>query len=1340
MARIIGGGTTTTDGEKRLIRTLKEGLPDNYLIYHNFDLPSSSGQSYEYDVMVIGTQAIYVIEDKFWSGEIKGNDTHCTLSDGAIRNNPIEQATRLAKILNTYLVNRNNFLRSVWIQDVVNYSGNNSVIKVQGNSVSRMTTLDTICDFIKDTKNLSNNFKNSTNSITSVINDLTYQFRNLVYPQAKKRFNEYQVIETKEQTELYKEYIAYNINLGESSRHVTLKEFFMDPYLSSADQQKQMRLLKRDYKALEALRDQKQIIRPRTGFEPDGDISRFIVVYDQINGRELIEWFLEDLKLDEKQIRKLLFSALKALKGVHDAGLLHRNVTPNALIIEDNEVVHLQNFEYSRLPLSGEETIGTRIQQTWLDKRYTHPSIVMDISLATKGTDVYSLGCVFYDLLNNDDERELQREHGILPDINTIQDRQLVNVIRKMSHGRVDEGYSNVDEVIEELGEVDDEVSISIKEYYEVGDKIDNRYLIEEKLGSGGYSNVYKAFYEPADEMYAIKIMKNQRGNIETVKAEYKRLKELKHEHIAHVKDVDSVYGGRQYLLKMEYIKGKPLSKIIDDGDFTISKIVSWGSQILLALCYLQDQRPPIIHADIKPANIMIREDGKAILIDFNISQAVNENNAIGGTRRYMAPDALMYRNDLSNDTFSLGLVLYEMIGGEYPFSGNVPQLSERAKDIRILRPSLSEELSEWIMKSCQTDKHLRFSDAKSMKETLDNISVYVENKAKLKDDYEYQASQLPALNVEGKVYYNKFIPYFQSFYSQSEVGNKGTRGLDSFAKLTYVETKLDNNLRRLISSGKYKLIIITGNAGDGKTAFIQQLENIAIESGQEFKSYETNNGSEFYLNDYKIITNYDGSQDEGEKDNNQVLEEFFLPFQGDDCFRNSNNDEVRIIAINEGRLMEFLSEGKKFPSLLKKVVDYLSNFETTDKSLAVINLNWRSVVAKNGDNASILKKLVDRFINPIFFKECESCTKNKSCYIWHNVKTLQDESIGKQVKEQIRTIFELVHLRKKLHITMRDIRSALSYIIFGTKSCEEIIRRHESSNDLNSHYELLSGYYYNSVFNWHPESLSSDRLMLQLKEVDVANVAIPHIDRILSLSRASDQSLYQSGDLVSTYDLNLLNVLYEYIPNEYSDYQNETKIDVYKNFLKISKRKYYFEGINSTKINNVLPYASIKNYLEVLTNAEKEVAKMFIIKAISSTEQVKNEYARTNICIREAKQKETSVLSVRLFPAKDFELCESRIGSEEFIEYASDALELRYKNNRRIRFLITLDLYELFSKVSTGYVPTSQELRGAFINLTIFKNQLASLPYDKLIITQDEKDFFQITKANGVLYFEKVV
>jgi serine/threonine protein kinase len=1342
MAIVHRVGQPASEGERLLIRELQSTLSNDFIVYHNFEIPSGNGQFFEYDIVVVSPHAIYVIEDKYWHGEIKGNDSKIVLSNKS-ENNPLQQVSRQAKVLKNYLQSKNTVLRQVWIEDVINFSGRDVQISVNGNSRCKMTTLKSITNYIqnRDLKHKDNsNIRLPFEKLKPYVLAEMELFQPIVTK--KKQFNNYEEVFLEKQTELYNEYTVVNKDVGTNKQYM-LKEFFMDPYLSKEEQTKQMYLLRNEYRKLEGLGEIRGVVKTITAFVPDGDESRFCVVYQKVEAEPFVDIFLEERKLSEEKIKDLFVKTLQILKEVHQKGIIHRNLTPSNILIDYRDQVIIQNFEFSRIvDASSNTTIMTEALSEWLDKRYTHGLVFHSPKEVSSASDLYSVGRIFYDLLTGSDQLDPERENGKLPTINGVEDQAFMSVILKMSHHYYNEWFNTAEEALDSLGmkTEDNQQEVFLHEtpeVYEVGNIIDSRFVIMERLGQGGTSNVYKAFFEPSEETYAIKVMKDNHININVVRKEYQRLRAIDHPHIAKVYGVDSVYQGKQYLLKMEYIQGKSLEQLLDEqNSFSIQQVIKWAKEILSSLVYLQNLEVPIIHADIKPANIMVR-DGKTLLIDFNISRDALQTSIIGGTRRYLAPDVYDIGAKPSLDTFSLGIVLYELLSnGSYPFEDSIPNLANIPKPLSEYRQSVSIELCEWVEKACHPYHEKRFKTPQEMLTSLDLIESYY-SEIKIKPTSIDISKVKPFPETINSQYGNYLIPFFQSLYSQSPISNKGTRGLDTFARFNYVETRLEQTLSQKIANGAFQLVIITGNAGDGKTAFIQNLEGQLVDDGGKLKE-DRPNGKVIEYRGIRLITNYDGSQDEGEKLNEDVLDDFFKVFAGQDPFasKERNSKEVRLIAINEGRLMEFLdSKGNKYSGLFKKIESYLRLKEHNEPEFSLVNLNWRSVVARVDDNPSIVDKLIDKFTDPQITDLCKNCATKDSCPIFYNLSSLQDESVGPQIKENIRKVVATVHLRKKLHITMRDIRSALSYILYGTKSCREIEKLNQTTT-LANRKELLSIYYYNAVFNL---GKSIDRLMIELGKVDVAEVSVPHIENSLASIPSKDQEMYAIKDLsFKPKETEKLDHLFEHRPIHSNDLVDMEKVTALKTFVSISKRKYYFESLDNDPFK-LLPYPSLKQFGQVL-NGDKNLKEelLDVLKAISYSEGIHQSFTIDQLALKESKWRSAEFVSLRIFPAEDFELIIHTLGQEgQFIEYSPDSIQLRYKSTlikKRIMLDLTLDLYELLQKVKSGYVPSTYELRGGFMNLTIFKTQLLSQSYNELVLIENNKNLFKVIKKDGKL------
>lgn len=108
---------------------------------------------------------------------------------------------------------------------------------------------------------------------------------------------------------------------------------------------------------------------------------------------------------------------------------------------------------------------------------------------------------------------------------------------------------------------------------------------------------------------------------------------------------------------------------------------------------------------------------------------------------------------------------------------------------------------------------------------------------------------------------------------------------------------------------------------------------------------------------------------------------------------------------------------------------------------LLIIDLNQRSLVARDPETqaASIFERQLVALLKPEFWAPCQRCALNARCFIAFNAATLADPISGPPVRERLRTLFEIVHLRRQLHITMRDMRSALSWLIFRDHTCKDV-------------------------------------------------------------------------------------------------------------------------------------------------------------------------------------------------------------------------------------------------------------------------------------------------------------
>ncbi|MBP8948610.1 MAG: protein kinase [Candidatus Promineofilum sp.] len=209
-----------------------------------------------------------------------------------------------------------------------------------------------------------------------------------------------------------------------------------------------------------------------------------------------------------------------------------------------------------------------------------------------------------------------------------------------------------------------------------------NRYRIVRLVGQGGFGAVYRAWDLSLSQPVALK--ENNDGGVESQRQferEAKLLAGLRHANLPRVSDHFVLPGQGQYLV-MDFVEGKSLSGLLAErgGPLSEVEVLPWIRQVCDALEYLHTRTPPVIHRDIKPDNIIIGPDGRAMLVDFGISKefAPGKGTTVGAkavTPGYSPPEQYASgKTDARSDVYALGATLYTLLTGRIPPEG--PNLS----------------------------------------------------------------------------------------------------------------------------------------------------------------------------------------------------------------------------------------------------------------------------------------------------------------------------------------------------------------------------------------------------------------------------------------------------------------------------------------------------------------------------------------------------------------------------------------------------------------------------------------------------------------------------------------
>jgi eukaryotic-like serine/threonine-protein kinase len=256
----------------------------------------------------------------------------------------------------------------------------------------------------------------------------------------------------------------------------------------------------------------------------------------------------------------------------------------------------------------------------------------------------------------------------------------------------------------------------------------DGRYKIVRKLGTGGHANVFLAEDQELGRRVAIKILDDRHAEdeqfVERFRREAKNAAGLSHPNIVSIYDRGEAEG--TYYIAMEFLDGRTLKELlVKRGPTPIPVAIDYARQILAALGFAH--RNGVVHRDIKPHNVSVAGDGRLKVMDFGIARAgtsaqMTETGSIIGTAQYLSPEQAKGQPVTpASDIYSVGVVLYEMLTGSVPFTGDTPleiamkHLSTVPEPPSEKRPEVPHDLDSIVLRSLAKRPEDRYQSAGEM-------------------------------------------------------------------------------------------------------------------------------------------------------------------------------------------------------------------------------------------------------------------------------------------------------------------------------------------------------------------------------------------------------------------------------------------------------------------------------------------------------------------------------------------------------------------------------------------------------------------------------------------------
>src|ERR671930_1247080 len=268
-----------------------------------------------------------------------------------------------------------------------------------------------------------------------------------------------------------------------------------------------------------------------------------------------------------------------------------------------------------------------------------------------------------------------------------------------------------------------------------IGTLIGGRYRLEERIGAGGMSTVYRAFDPTLERWVAIKLMhrdiSTDPDQLERFRREARAVASLSHPHIVTVIDAGED-DGAPYIV-FEYVPGETLKdRIRAVGRLPVVEAVAYAIEIGRALECAHSHR--LVHRDVKPQNVLIDPDGRAKVTDFGIARSLEAHGLTApgrvlGTTDYVSPEqALGHDVTEQSDIYSLGIVLYEMLTGEVPFRADtqvavaMKHVRDPLPDVQRRRPEISATLASVIERATAKETENRYQTVHEMVHDLEEV------------------------------------------------------------------------------------------------------------------------------------------------------------------------------------------------------------------------------------------------------------------------------------------------------------------------------------------------------------------------------------------------------------------------------------------------------------------------------------------------------------------------------------------------------------------------------------------------------------------------------------------
>jgi serine/threonine protein kinase len=1312
MAQLVSAGPFATEGERKAAKALQQ-LPANWIVICNKVLPRGD-RSYEIDFIVIGNRWVFLLDEKSWRGKILGNDQLWVRADGFSMRSPLAKADYIAKVLAghigwkvTPLKEGEHFVRggvllssSEQLPQIHDSRAGNGIFLL-GNVCERLQLID---------KQGGNPLVGQLSSqISHALVDLSNR------PQVPAKIESLTIVD------------AVSIRPG-----VRLFNATMDGSLDKLLQLMVYDLTKDpidskvlyDFYMHECLALQKLYA---TGLVPLVNIpfrwsEDFLVLpIMPPTGKPLSIYPLPETR--EEFLQELLLTAtcFKALDQIHAQNVLHRAIGPDSIYVQSIQPpkVVFTNFYAARV---GTNSIAPSLDTLSIEDPYAALELAIGYGYATAETDTFSLALVFLERLSGVSLTNIRAnvESDVIfpqqPRWTSFLSPELANELGTLFKQIVTPAKRttppSAKEISIRLNNLARRLHQEIQGDTVEGKLLDKRYKVHRLLGRGTMACTYLASDNDFElvGLFALKQYISPSEVLQQAAAEFNTMRSINSKYLPRIFDIYPPQNDVH--VKMEYIPGPTLQQLEMEFPWPLERWWLFAQDLLNAVEALEEKQ--LLHRDIKPANIILNEaDNRPVLIDFGFAIRQGAPGQTAGTPLYFPPETFSSSPPttfpLTCDRYAVGVVLFKSLFGYMPFT-ITEGIQRHLFPLEQLVDAKMRRIAEVLLRTVSNDPAERPATVAQIRQELQTALLAVE-----------EPLQTEAL----REHTNAWVNDVRSLYRNSDIGNKNNRGLDSaFVRETYVPTALDEQLLPAIIELRPKVVFLCGNPGDGKTAFLEKVQQYLLEH-QTKGIQQDSSGWEWEWDGHRYRCCYDASESHQGLSADQQLSERLQGLEG------SNKPAANLtvlIAINDGRLADyFIRHQDRFHWLSRQIEQARDVSDVEKLDVWIIDMKKRAFVnLPDSEGDSVFWQVLQRLVAADKWKICEECSAQAVCPLRNNALALRKP----RVLQRLEFLFLLSHLRRQRHITMRDLRSALAYLITGNKSCEQV---HAARHGADAGASLINFAYWQSAF---APIEQHDELLADLMPFDPARFPHPHLDRFLHFHQTTRDAEQRGLLFADKNDLPL------------------QRFESEMTWMAAFKRRLYFDAgkpvvtvqngsvVPKVRWLTLLPYEYSKLFMMLLDgrldDEEMQKLRKRLALGILRSDGVIEEVPPGKLTVKVSSSIEQQLVVLKQLPLEEFEFKVEHPQGTDMVERLPEIVMLRHYSGLP-RLEITLDLFELLMRMADGLQPTAPEFRPLLEDLKLFKDVLLLRETRDLVLIENQHRVHYVTQRENKVVRERV-